>query len=545
MVKIFSKILTAGLVLALLLNVTGCAPKQKDKDSGGGEISETSSQTSSTVAKTDSSGIPEKYKPDPNKQYTFSWTSYQMAPLDSDPYILRYFEEKFNVKFDLWYIDMSKYAELIALRVASGEVPDLFRIQPATNFLNYYEQNILMEIPRDVLEYYAPEMVAHYKELIGPDVFTKYYNFDGGLYGIPVIQHKNIYRKPVLYRGDWLKNVGMEKEPDTIEEFEKAMYAFAHEDPDRNGKKDTYGLSKEGMSVVYGAYGYQPNIWTEKDGRLVFGGIQPEMKEALGLLRKWYADKVLDPEFVTGEKVGSLLGVPFIQGRIGFTCAGAFHNWVPSFPGRMDVSPSRAEMAKLNPKAVEELVFGKPPAGPNGARGVLRDKFFGDLVYSFGKQLEKEPDKFSRLLQVINDIHFVSLEENATAYYGMEGRDWKLNEYGTVDPVNPNWKALEASKKGGHIVLQCFNYGPMDFKPSPVFTEWMDKHYFREYGMMDALINPLPSISKYKAELDKLREEAYTQIITGDKPLEYFDEYVQKWKKAGGEILEKEANSEK
>ena len=36
--------------------------------------------------------------------------------------------------------------------------------------------------------------------------------------------------------------------------------------------------------------------------------------------------------------------------------------------------------------------------------------------------------------------------------------------------------------------------------------------------------------------------ETYIAIITGDKPISYFDEFVDKWRKAGGDTLEKEAN---
>ena len=47
---------------------------------------------------------------------------------------------------------------------------------------------------------------------------------------------------------------------------------------------------------------------------------------------------------------------------------------------------------------------------------------------------------------------------------------------------------------------------------------------------------------KYNSMLDKARETAYIQIITGEKPIEYFDEWVKIWEENGGLTLEKEAN---
>lgn len=56
--------------------------------------------------------------------------------------------------------------------------------------------------------------------------------------------------------------------------------------------------------MVYGAFGFLPDRWTEKDGKLVYGAVQPEIKEALTLLNKRYKDGVIDPEFITGENNG-------------------------------------------------------------------------------------------------------------------------------------------------------------------------------------------------------------------------------------------------
>jgi putative aldouronate transport system substrate-binding protein len=60
--------------------------------------------------------------------------------------------------------------------------------------------------------------------------------------------------------------------------------------------------------------------------------------------------------------------------------------------------------------------------------------------------------------------------------------------------------------------------------------------------MFTELLAPLPSEAKYKTELDKMVEEAYIRIITGESPLGYFDEFVRNWHSAGGSVLEKEAN---
>ena len=52
----------------------------------------------------------------------------------------------------------------------------------------------------------------------------------------------------------------------------------------------------------------------------------------------------------------------------------------------------------------------------------------------------------------------------------------------------------------------------------------------------------LPSAADYQAELDKLADETFVDIITGAQPIEAFDEMVETWYSIGGEQLTEEAN---
>ncbi|NLM10412.1 MAG: hypothetical protein GX213_06495 [Clostridiaceae bacterium] len=56
------------------------------------------------------------------------------------------------------------------------------------------------------------------------------------------------------------------------------------------------------------------------------------------------------------------------------------------------------------------------------------------------------------------------------------------------------------------------------------------------------LLISLPSAGEYSSELNKLIDEAFMSIITGDKPISYFDEMVKLYYSNGGEQLTKEAN---
>jgi putative aldouronate transport system substrate-binding protein len=47
-----------------------------------------------------------------------------------------------------------------------------------------------------------------------------------------------------------------------------------------------------------------------------------------------------------------------------------------------------------------------------------------------------------------------------------------------------------------------------------------------------------------KPNLDTLESTAFLQIITGEKPVDYFDEFVKQWYGQGGDTVTKEVKNE-
>lgn len=356
----------------------------------------------------------------------------------------------------------------------------------------------------------------------------------------------DIARNPTVWRGDWLENVGITKTPDTLEEFEEAFYKFANDDPDGNGKDDTYGLSLSGLPVIFGAFGYLPGysahdwhdwFWQDRDGELVFGAVQPEMKEALALINKWYEDGVLDPEFITGENMGGYwaLSHAFINGQIGFSSHGNYYHWAPELAdGAM--GPNYEELYKLNPEAADSLVHSLPPKGPGGRNQYTDNKVPGKVI-AFGRQLEDEPDKFGKIMQIINHTSGSTLENYLTANLGFKDEMWEEDPETGIRKAIGKWAELSDRVDGKLIFSNLF----AAFEPSGPRIDWMKEN---NYGIMtqNKLQVALPSEAKYRAELTKIRDEAYISIITGDKPIDHFDVFVEKWMDMGGEQLTKEAN---
>ena len=51
------------------------------------------------------------------------------------------------------------------------------------------------------------------------------------------------------------------------------------------------------------------------------------------------------------------------------------------------------------------------------------------------------------------------------------------------------------------------------------------------------------SMASLKPALDSLEDQTVLQIITGDKPLDYFDQFVTQWKSIGGDKITQEVQA--
>ena len=101
--------------------------------------------------------------------------------------------------------------------------------------------------------------------------------------------------------------------PKTMDDVLEISKAFTQKDPDGNGQQDTYGIAATqylwdpvmGFTGFMAGYGAYPNIWLEDEsGKLVYGGIQPEVKQALKALQEMYRNHEIDSEFILKRKQG-------------------------------------------------------------------------------------------------------------------------------------------------------------------------------------------------------------------------------------------------
>ena len=488
-------------------------------------------------------------------EFNISWTMHQNLPVPQNAEMLEQVEQRFGVDLDVWNMENNKYESLLDMKLAQGNIPDLFRIRQPQDLLKYQQQGVLAEIPVETLNQYAPNLMRIIHEQA--PAYENTGVIDGKYYGIPVINPTNIYRTPVVYRQDWLDKLGLSV-PQTLAEFEKVIYAFTFNDPDGNGIQDTYGLSSEGMNVVFGAFGQivfaDQLYFGTKDEKKVIGALEPEMKEALTYLRKWYKDGVIDPEFVTGENKGGYkhLSHAFINGKIGMTSMGNYYHWIQDGDyedwrverdGHVVKSPVQAtfivkELTAKFPDA--QVTLGRPFMGPHGQRGSKGN----DMLMSFtaiGADAVKEPGKLEMILRIMDEVSASPDPEKAASMtYGMQNKHWMWTP---TEPRNiaimPPYDTLF-----GYQNMIGANIGmTVPLKQTGERELWAATLHLDQDGIYNALEVATPALAKYGDSLIRLKNKAYIAFITGERPLREFDEFVQEFMSAGGSEVVKEANA--
>lgn len=200
------------------------------------------------------------------------------------------------------------YVAALSAMITSGELPDIIFVNNESQIKMLVESGMVMDLTDVYEEWASPlvkDIVASYGE--PEDVFYST-TIDGRIYGMrsfaPGYQYNLLW-----IRTDWLEKVGAEV-PTTMEELEKVAQLFV--DNNLGGEGTTVGIeihnniagtynSTAMADPVFGYNNAYPKQWIEKEGKIVYGSVQPEAKEALALLADWYQKGLLDPEFATKD----------------------------------------------------------------------------------------------------------------------------------------------------------------------------------------------------------------------------------------------------
>jgi ABC-type glycerol-3-phosphate transport system substrate-binding protein len=198
----------------------------------------------------------------------------------------------------------------LTTRAAAGSMPDLIQFDDQKLLFSLYDQGILLEDWNP----YKSVMPQTFKNI--GDTQTKFYTKSGKLVAIPTEGGDQFWS--FMIRQDWLDKLGL-KMPTTPEELIAVGQAFTFNDPDGNGRNDTYGFTSAGAGGLgeIGNVGlfFGPTGWYVENNTVRHPITDGNYKLTLDVIKKIVDLQIIDPDWYTrglGDRVADL-----VQGKFG------------------------------------------------------------------------------------------------------------------------------------------------------------------------------------------------------------------------------------
>jgi putative aldouronate transport system substrate-binding protein len=495
---------------------------------------------------------------DPNYKFDGSDTS------ENNIYT-RWLSDKFNivVKHAWEAAAGSDYDQKVSLAIASNDLPDAMIVNE-TQLRQMVKAGQLADL-REVYDKYASEeLKAVYDSNPGLlDTVT----FDGKLYALP---ETTLPSAPLTWiRKDWLDKLDLQP-PTNLQDLENIAKAFID---NKLGGDNTIGIvgTQQGGSLssnflastdhwynfspLFFANNAYPGIWVkDQNGNAVYGSTTAETKQALAMMRDWYAKGILDKELgirsSTGEVVSAnQTGIFFGPWWSAYNILDSIKN-DPQANWRPYAAPLDAA-GKFNSNQAtgsSYLVVSKKAKHPEAViKMVTLHKWGKDEEYAeltAGKQMTSQEVPLFLILGAGDQLEYA-----VDALRQLLAGEIKLED---IDRINYGW-AYEMASHAPNVKLE-----PMDNYDIQYFDQTTDAGFFTHIyahlnggsTFVDADINWVRSIATAQTKtmesrwtsLKKLEDETFFKIIMGSAELAEFDAFVEKWKDMGGDIITEEVN---
>ncbi|GGA02056.1 lipoprotein LipO [Paenibacillus marchantiophytorum] len=423
---------------------------------------------------------------------------------------------------------------------ASGSAPDIVSEYNTPFRGSLYDQKQLLPID-DILKY-MPE----YQKLLTqyPQLKKAGTKPDGKIYEIGKVKEA-VPAHILLVRTDWLKKLNLSM-PTTTDELMAVAKAFADNDPDGNGKKDTYGMnmstySEQAINEIFGEGSSKDLLaWGVKDGK-IYRQWDNELA-SLTFKKKLYDDGIIDKDYIN-DKDGAKAKQDFLNGKIGI--------YVKFTGGWYDFTMNDMVTLKKNvaTAAIAPLGYPKSPVGT--FTGAIDNPVQMTTVIN---AKAKDPEAVGRYLD------FMMKPETALKVInGDEGTHWKKAANGCPQAIDAAKSKNEVGYAGDYemfyssgqdkcsFVLSGFNAEVPDQKSAMDMYKEIQKVYFdpqREYpGLTVGEHMPVYNADLQIINTTILKEKGdlfVKAIISGSKytPEQAIKDSQAAWDKAGGKQLE-------
>ncbi|WP_141501684.1 extracellular solute-binding protein [Paenibacillus luteus] len=404
----------------------------------------------------------------------------------------------FNIQYES--LPNENPSQKISIVFASGDVPDLIMVAGKSDYFKLAKQGALEPLD-DLIANEIPNLST-----MATNESLDALRYDGKLYAIP---YRNALKvsNGLIARADILKELNLNT-PTTIEEFYLTMKTIKEK---KNITPLTMATSSagsffDGFFPFAAAFGVStPTV--VKDGELKFSWIQPEYKEFITTLKKWFDEGLLDPEFAVNKDSKDKL----INGTAVFNTL--------YFSSGIDVDKALQEK-----KDGGSVQFIAPPVGINGQSGI-QDASISTQYIVIPKQAKNK-------LGAAQYLNFLYKQEtDILLNYGIKDEDY----------TEANGEYTQSKEQSDKIAWRSmYGLGDTDFG---IDARLKAKNLLPYYEPQLAFkksreeTNYAPSIEAFDSKFPELRnfaEENAMKFIMGKRDLSEFDKFTKEFDAKGG-----------
>jgi putative aldouronate transport system substrate-binding protein len=424
--------------------------------------------------------------------------------------------------------------EQFNLMIASDNLPDVIEYSWNSAYPGGPEKAISDKVIlplNELIDKHAPNL----KKLLQEDKeLDKMIKTDSGKYYVfPMIRPDNglVFRGPMV-RKDWLDELKLEV-PTTIDEWYTVLKAFKEQKGATAPFTAQYSNELNIQDAFIGAYKTANRYYVDDAGKVKYGPIDPQFKDALTLLRKWYAEGLIDKDFALNTDSKSL------DNKMMSNSAGATVGLLGGGMGRWLDSGK-----KQDPKF--HLVAAPYPTLKKGDRAFIgqRDFKYNQAASTAVTGGSKNPEL------AVKWLDYAYSEKGSLLFnFGIEGESYNMvngvptfSDKITKDPkFNLQQMVSQYTKPNGAFLgdeRKSFNTYKEQDEAIKIWGETdAAKH------VMPLFLTPTVEESKEMAKLNtaitSYKEEMFVKFVMGKEPIEKFDEYVNRIKEMGADKVTK------
>lgn len=514
------------LLLVLTLILSACTSKTTDT----GKTPEPSNTENEEKPKAEVDPF------DHSEKYTITGMTFRFGdPPPAKSPGLDLINEKFNVEYKPEIIPQGDYAEKSSAIVASGSMPDLIGFT-ANDFRFYQWAGEGAFLPLD-------DYLDHYETLGGiPKHIYDAFKVNGKIYGIP--RYSQPFPLTPIIRKDWLDNLGLQV-PTNYDELKEVAIAFTKDDPDKNGKKDTYGLAVgENINPNFnlGAY-WDFNSWYHQnnDGDYIPGIISEGRKDLVSFFADLYKEGAMTKDFavLNWEDTNG----EFYSGKAGIFVGGVSGMSEAYLEGLLAIDPEA------------ELVALPPFKAPDGSIGFTMGSGNSGIL-ALNAKLADDEGKIYRALEMVDygKKFFPRDQRNPQN----EDFDWMWGKEGVGYNMENNSPVRVPTFSSDGLAPSTYFLDNREHVPADATLRYADDYsldamknlvnslqdMFESNKMFVNLVNGVISKTDQEKGTDLMQflmnEQA--KMIAGQRPVSDWDKLVDEYLKRGGEAIIKEMN---